>query len=585
LRLGVRVQIFLLSLGLIAVTVVAAHAYLSAELDGWLTDRIRRDQRVRLQLVEHEVSEATFAPDDVSGWDRLADDLGRRASARVTIIRRDGVVLGDSDVAAAELAYLENHAGRPEVVAAYRDGYGESTRLSTTVGKRMMYQAVPFRRGGAVVGAARVALPLTDVDAAIARLSHLITLASVLALALAVAMSVVAAQLATRGVRALTGVARRMAAGDLGARSRTSGRGEIAELGGTLDRLAQGLERSLTDLRGERDLMSGVLDGMQEGVLLLGSGGRIDLVNPALREMLLLETDAVGRTLLEAIRHAELKELLDRAAQGTTTGEIEIAGLRPRRLLVQAAPLRGGAGGLLAVFVDVTDMRRLESLRRDFVANVSHELRTPIAAVRSAAETLRSGAMAGPDGPHFLGVVERNAERLERLVEDLLDLARIESREYKLTLEAVDLGPVFAQVLEANRARADARRVGLRASIATGLGPVRADRRALEQVLSNLVDNAVKYTHEDTVVMVAAEADGPAIRIAVRDAGPGIEARHLPRLFERFYRVDAGRSREQGGTGLGLSIVKHLCEAMGGTVGVESRVGLGTAFFAVLPRA
>jgi len=588
LKLGVRTRLFLLSFGLIVLSVVAAHTYLSAALDRWLTDRVRGDLRVRLSLVEREAAEAPHPAGDLTSWDRLADDLGRRAAARVTLIDRAGVVLGDSEVELSALPRVENHGRRPEVVAALRGGRGESTRLSTTVGQRMLYLARPFGAPHGAGGVARVALPLVEVDAALSRLGRLVTIGMGLALGLAVLMSSVAAQLASKGARSLTAVARRMAAGDLAARSHATGSDEFAELGRTLNRLAESLEGTLAQLRGERDLLGGVLDGMQEGVLLIGAEGRIDLVNPALREMLLLDAGVTGRSLLEAIRHADLKGLLDRSLRegGPASGEIETAGLRPRSLLVRAAPLAGRPGALLAVFVDVTDLKRLESMRRDFVANVSHELRTPIAAVRSAAETLRSGALADREaGQRFLEIIERNAERLERLVEDLMDLTRMESRRYQLDLEPVDLEPLLDRVVELHRDRANARRIALRTSLSAAARSVRADRRALEQVLSNLVDNAVKYSREGAEVTVAAEPDGAMLRIAVSDDGPGIEARHLSRLFERFYRVDAGRSREQGGTGLGLAIVKHLCEAMGGTVDVASQLGKGTTFKVSLRRA
>jgi len=325
---------------------------------------------------------------------------------------------------------------------------------------------------------------------------------------------------------------------------------------------------------------------MEEGVLLLDERGHIALINTALREMLLLGNDAVGKTQLEAIRHADLKELIDAAREGAepVTGEIELGGLKPRRLLVRAAQLPGNEEQVFAVFVDVTEVRKLESMRRDFVANVSHELRTPVTAIRSAAETLQT---APPDDhavqEMFIGIVARNAERLHDLVEDLLDLSRIESQKLKLALEPLDTRAVFEQVASLFRERADRKHVELAPEGPAGLR-VLADRRALEHVLTNLVDNAVKYCGEHSRVILRSEEQGSELRLSVQDEGPGIEERHLPRLFERFYRVDAGRSRELGGTGLGLSIVKHLTEAMGGTVGVTSKPGSGTTFVVTLKK-
>jgi two-component system phosphate regulon sensor histidine kinase PhoR len=425
----------------------------------------------------------------------------------------------------------------------------------------------------------RITREVPELEAVHAAVLRYTLLSFGIAVLLSVGLAVLAAELAARPARGLTTVARRMAAGDLTTRARLSRRDDLGELGRALDQLAKNLTTSLSDLRGERDRMSGILSGMVEGVLLLDASGRIVLVNPSLREMLLIGQDAVGRTLLEAIRHAELKELLDqaRATEEPVTREIETGGIKPRRLLSRFARLPSEQGQMFAVFVDVTEMRKLESMRRDFVANVSHELRTPVTAIRSAAETLQTGR---PEDPAmldmFLGIIERNAARLQDLVEDVLDLSRIESRELNLHFESLELGTLYGQVLSLFRERADRKGIEL---VNEGSGTrVRGDRRALEHVLTNLVDNAVKYCGKGAHVRLIAAELGEQVMLSVADDGPGIESRHLPRIFERFYRVDAGRSRELGGTGLGLSIVKHLVEAQGGSVQVDSRPGQGTTF-------
>jgi two-component system, OmpR family, phosphate regulon sensor histidine kinase PhoR len=393
----------------------------------------------------------------------------------------------------------------------------------------------------------------------------------------------------TRSVRGLTATARAMAAGDLGVRTAIMGADELGDLGRALDQLARNLAAALDRLRREHDLLNRVLNGMREGVLLLDRQGRVVLANSALRDMLLLGPDVVGKSPLEVIRNAELKRTLDEAAASddTVSGEIDLGDLKRRQVLVHAAALRGQpGGGLLAVFVDMTDLRRLETIRRDFVANVSHELRTPIATVRSAAETLRSALATRPDAaPEFVAIIERQSERLHWLVEDLLDLARIESKQFRLALEPVSLAPVVDHILSLFRERAHDKRIHLAMEIDRDLPSGHADRRALEQVLSNLLDNAVKYGTEGASVTVRAAQEADNLRVSIHDTGVGIDAQHLPRLFERFYRVDPGRSRDVGGTGLGLSIVKHLVEAMDGRVGVESAPGEGTTFSFTLPTA
>jgi two-component system phosphate regulon sensor histidine kinase PhoR len=599
-KLDIRAKLFAASLGLIVVSMVASELYLRPAIENNLTERMRSDLLARLSLVEYA---ATGVHDMTPGaWDALADTLGARAQARVTFIASDGRVLGDSEVALADLASLENHRTRPEVARALSGQPGSSMRWSATVHDRLMYAAVPYVFPDGSRGAARIAVPLSDVDAALRGLRHLLLGALGVALIVAIVMSSGAAHLLSGALRSMTDVARRMSSGDLQARTRVTGGDEIAELGRALDHLAGSLSTTLGELRGERDLLGQILQSMREGVLVLDGDRRILLVNPALRSTLLLGPAVEGKAPLEAVRNADLQEILDRAfsTNEPTSGEIEVGGLTRKRLLVHASLLpaieNGEAGGesaapgLLAVFVDVTEIRRLETLRKDFVANVSHELRTPVTAVRSAVETLRHTLERDQtSSARFVDMIDRNAQRLGSLVEDLLDLSRIESQEYKPELEALPLRTAAEQAVSLLRAKVDGKRQTLSLEIPSEGFVLRADRRALEQVLTNLVDNAVKYCPAGASITLRARlvenGGGPSARIEVVDTGPGIEPRHQPRLFERFYRVDGGRSRDMGGTGLGLSIVKHLVEAMNGTVGVESSPGRGSLFWFTLPLA
>jgi two-component system phosphate regulon sensor histidine kinase PhoR len=377
---------------------------------------------------------------------------------------------------------------------------------------------------------------------------------------------------------------------------------DMRSLGWSLAAVAESLDDALRRVERENATLRDALAGMGEGVLVVAADKRVTLANPALRDLLMPQVDPVGRTPLEFLRSDALVAALDEAAEaegGVAEAELELDGVTARRLLVRCHPhgevISGPSGahrrGVIAVFIDVTDLRRLEGLRKEFVANVSHELRTPIAAVSGAAEMLESelGQARGPVPAGALsplvGIITRNTARLARLVEDLLDLSRIEARAVRLNLESLAVAPVVRLLFESVATRAAHRGLVMTAMIPEGF-TLRADRRALEQVLGNLIENAVKYASDRATVTVSADlrADGRAV-LRVADTGPGIEARHLPRLFERFYRVDVGRSRDVGGTGLGLAIVKHLVEAMGGTIAVDSAPRRGTTFEVVLPRA
>jgi two-component system phosphate regulon sensor histidine kinase PhoR len=584
-KLDIRTKLVLVSLGIIAVSIAVTEVLVRRQIETEIVDGVRADLLERLSLIARDAEghAAELASGDWDGW---TDALGPRAHLRVTVIRPDGVVLGDSEVERSGLPALENHHDRPEVAAALAGGQGFATRWSGTLLRRLVYVAIPLRIGGQVVAVVRVAEPLQRLEDAIGRFHHTLIVAGVAALALAIVMSTVAAQLMSRALRGITQAARRMSAGDLDARIRLAGDDEIGELGQTLDGLAENLSQTLATLRGERDLFGRMLESMQEGVLVLDRDLRILLINRALREMLLLGGDVVGRLPIETIRNAELQAVLDGAASTgkPASGEVEMAGLGPRRFMVHSTPLGGEPRGLVAVFVDVTEIRKLETMRKDFVANVSHELRTPITAVRSAAETARRAVDKDPEAAlRFLDMIERNALRLHELVEDLLELSRIESKQFRPQSEPVDLAQVAEQVVGLFREPAERKKLRLAVIPSSGRGLARGDRRAIEQIFTNLVENAVKYCREGVSVTVRIVERDAILRASVEDTGPGIDPKHLPRLFERFYRADKGRSRDMGGTGLGLSIVKHLVEAMGGNVSVDSTPGKGTTFAFTLP--
>ena len=420
------------------------------------------------------------------------------------------------------------------------------------------------------------------------RQTGLLWLAAGVAIGVAAVASLVATHVLSRRLRELTEAARALRKRDFSRRVRPDGNDEIGEMADALDALASDLQTTLWALNRERDLLGAVLDGMTEGLLVVDRRGNIVRANPAFRMLLGAAIQPPG-TPVEALRLPVLAAALRGAlATGSAaTVEIETRSMPPRVLLASASVLaQSDSVGLVVVFHDVTELRRIERVRRDFVANASHELRTPVAAIQGYTETLLGGALA--DAEHsreFVEAAHRHAERMARLIADLLDLSLIESREHPLEARTFRLEAALTNALDAVAAVAETKRHRLEVAAEAGACRVRGDLRAVEQVLTNLLDNAVKYTPEGGRIAVGAEAGTEEVRITVRDTGPGIPADQRERIFERFYRIDAGRSRDLGGTGLGLSIVRHLVERLGGRIGVEAAPGGGSLFWFTLPAA
>lgn len=579
---GVRQRLFMASLLVVSVVILIAGLIAHFELRRWLEGRIEEELGHKVAAVRIAAEVSAEPPGDL-----LADRLGASLGVRVSFIDAAGVVRGDSDVPAADLAEVENHQQRPEVQASTAGGRGRDRRMSQTVHKELLYLAAPWARPDGR-GTVRVAADYGEIDELAGRLRLLLVAAGGLGLLAAVVMSGIASHLLSRTLRMLVAHARaltgepRFGEGALTLPRDGEDDDEIGGLAGTLHRLATDLGRAVSSLAAERDRFAAVLEAMVEGVIGLDGDGRVIFVNAGARALLGAPTDAVGRSLMELARVPALEEAARVARGGAVAAvEVEIYGPSPRTLLVRAAPVR--AGGAVIVLHDVTDVRRLERVRRDFVANVSHELRTPVSVIRANAETLLLGGLEDrARAPGFVEAIDRNAERLARLVGDLLDLSRIEAGQVELNLEPVPLRGLCLHTVESFGVRARERGHQIYVEVPEG-AVARADEHALDQVLVNLLDNAVKYTPPGGHIRVRARDDGRTVRLEVEDDGPGIEPRHRARLFERFYRVDPGRSREVGGTGLGLAIVKHLVEAMGGRVSVEPAAEHGSVFVVELP--
>jgi two-component system phosphate regulon sensor histidine kinase PhoR len=582
LRIGFQQKLFLMSLVLVLAVIAVAGVFVSASLEERNATRTE-EELTRHAAVARLVIESLPAMPTGARADAVADALGAATASRVTVIGADGRVLGDSGLTPTEVDHVENHGDRPEVRAALAGGVGLSRRYSTTVRSDMLYVATGFERADAR-GAVRVARSLANIEEELGRLYWMLAVAGLLGLGLAAGIGWFSALRFTGALVRLVDYARRLSEGGGQAPFPENRKDELGGIAGSVYQLSQRLEGHVATLARERDRFEAVLDGMGEAVIALDQDGRITLINRAGVRLFGLADEPLGRTLLETIRVPELHELATRLEpEGEGAAEFDLPTPAAPRVLARAARRRSGETVL--VLLDVTELRRLETVRRDFVANVSHELRTPVAVIRANAETLAGGAIDDPvAGRRFLASMVASSERLSRLIADLLDISRIESGTLELDFRPVPVAEALGRARAAMADRAAARSIALIAEDASGL-VVRADSRALDQVLSNLVDNAVKYIPEGGHVGLGARRLDGRIRLEVRDDGPGVEPRHRGRLFERFYRVDPGRSRELGGTGLGLAIVKHLVTAMGGAAGMDAAPGGGSIFWIELDAA
>jgi two-component system phosphate regulon sensor histidine kinase PhoR len=567
----------------VLIVVVASGIYLGSKLstsiESFIDNELLRHARSARSLIEQHTG-----PMEIDLVDPLADRLGNAVSARITVIADDGVVLGDSELSLDQVRVIENHGKRPEVLQAIAENQGLSRRYSTTLETWMEYVAVPYRRGEDR-GVIRASRPLHEVDRAASALRFLLIITGVLGIGLALVMSILASHFMSRPLRRVVKSARALAEGTSQTRIPVPSEDELGGLAFSINRLSLELQRLVNTLAEERDRFEAVLEGMDEGVLALDGKHRITHINHSALALLGLADEPLGQSLLETVRIPGLQELAANAGAGTRGSlEFDLAGKNPRRILAHATPQRA-TGGTVVVIQDVTELRRLERVRQDFIANVSHELRTPVSVIRANSETLLNGALEDRnEAQKFLEALQRNAERLSNLIADLLDISRIESGRYPTELKSVSVAAAVRYVLEAFEKDSKDKNLSMLADVDEGLR-VLADEKALGQILSNLVDNAVKYTPAGGQVTIQARKDGEQVRIEVRDTGLGIELRHRDRIFERFYRVDTGRSREMGGTGLGLSIVKNLTEAMHGRVGLELNSPKGSTFFVILPPA
>ena len=546
-----------------------------------------------------DLSPNVIASEAKQSLDVLAKRLGEQIDARVTIMDRRGVVLGDSE---ENPSTMENHGSRPEVVEALSNGVGSSIRYSTTLGCDMMYVAVPITANGEIVGVSRISLPLTEINESLGHISRTIIGGAAIAAIIAILLAIQISNTTTKPVKELTQMSRRLAQGELDQKIRVTSRDEVGELAGAFNQMAAKLKEMVDLLTTEKDKMAAILSNMADGIFVVDGESKVIMVNQAAKRMFPSPFTGEGQgegspdkiserclltaecSFIEAVHDHELDDILQKCLK---TGEQQagLVEIEPGKqfLGVIATPIRGRAGSVV-LLQNLTELKRLERVRRDFIANISHELRTPLSSLKILAETLQEGAIDDSTvAKGFLDKINAEADRLAQMVNELGELSRIESGEGSLNVRPTDIGEIAMQAIERLKAQADRVGLNLVLNIPQGLPEILADRERVEQVLVNLLHNAIKFTPSGGRISISAKIEDDNALISVVDNGVGIPADDLPRIFERFYKAD--KARAGGGTGLGLAIARHIVEAHGGNIWAESTEGKGSTFTFTLPIA
>ena len=562
------VKLFVAALVVIAACTISLDVLIHRAWENMLRSEIDTSLRQKTQMFALRVEAAPQA-----SLQQIAEQTSQAAGTRITIIDSFGKVLADTE---AKPDQMENHATRPEFVAALHGQVGSSTRISKTIGVELLYVAVPIP-GGAV----RMAYPLSAIREANRHIRWDLGEASAVSALLALLLAFLATQSIGRRLLRITDFAERVAAGDLSARIQEESTDEIAHVASALDKTARKLEEGFHAVETSRQTLETLLNSMQEAVIAVSQDERVLWANQRM-ERLLPSGIRLGAPLVQSVRDPEILASINTAVTTRDVTMARAAKIFSGRIFdVTAAPMPGG--GAVAVLHDQTDIERVEKTRRDFIANVSHELRTPLTSVQGYAETILDSRSLPENLREFVEIIRKNASRMSRLTEDLLVLARVESGELKLNFQIVMPQELLEEAVQTFQEIAASRGIEL-SVMNTASSAVWVDRDAIHQVFTNLIDNALKYGDQGGKVLVGACETEEGVQFYVRDFGSGIPSEHLPRLFERFYRVDKARSRESGGTGLGLAIAKHVVRAHSGNIRAESELNHGSTFYFILPR-
>ncbi len=590
MRISISYKIPLLFIAVTAVTLLGLFLYLNNNMTAYVEKRIRenllKDVRVSAYLLEG-IDNRVY---DSYSLDKIADDIGKNLGLRVTIISLDGTVYGDTDLDDKALFDIENHIGRSEVKQALENRFGTSTRLSNTLEKKMLYMASVFGRQKKQ-GIIRLAVPLSEVNLISNRLKKILTASLVIAFFFSLLISILIARLIANPVKKLSWTAQSIAHGDFSKKSSIASRDEIGELASSINFMSDQIKSKIDEVVSSRSYLEAVLLSMSEGVIVINAKGNIVLVNKALKELLSITTEAKGKSTMEIVRNIDVQNIIDsvlKKQKAVKSRELLLFEPEEKSLIVHATPIirDNNTEGAVLVFHDITELRRLEAVRKDFVANVSHELRTPISNIKGYAETLLEGALNDKkNAKEFLEIIYKDSDRLAALINDILDLSKIESGRSVFQFKEEDIKDIIKNALGKFSRAIERKSIKIRTDIPDDKLKVTADANSISQVLHNLIDNAVKYTPDKGEITLSVKDESPFIKVEVSDTGIGIPQEHITRIFERFYRVDKARSKEAGGTGLGLSIVKHIIQSHNGEVSVTSQPGKGSAFSFTLPKA
>ncbi len=558
-------------------------------LDAYVVRSLRREHLEAAFSHLESLSRLALAnPPGAAGESALREWAGwfARSDARMTLVAGNGKVLADSG---EDPAKMENHLARPEIHEALEKGSGRAVRRSPTLRHDLVYLAKRYQAGDGQPWVLRLSLPLERLEKAVKEFRSRLWEISLLILVVAGSASLLFFRSVSARIGRLKDFSRRVAEGDFRLLPLDRHRDELAELSGALNQTAQKLDHTIRTLTEERNRSSAILSSMEEGVAVIAGDNRLMYCNGAFRQAAgISNTSFEGRPVVELVRHSDLLSFILKALTGGEThrGEVTVGSLRTRSYAVTSAPVRteGSTNGAVIVLHDITEIRRLERARRDFIANISHEFKTPLTAIQGFAETLLGGALDDAQNRRrFLEIMREHALRLGRLTDDLLKLAQIEAGQMNRDNQPVAVSQIIDPCMEVARIEAQQKKLLLEADYGADLPLVSGDLRSLQEILQNLLDNALRYTAAGGSIRVKAAVEGSEMVLSVADTGIGIPKAEQERIFERFYRADAARSRESGGTGLGLSIVKHLVEAHGGRIRVESEVGKGSTFYVHLP--